>query len=188
MDRFWFLTTTFYGNWLPGDPRGFVSRVRDRRPGDPECSARQKHNVPGTEFDTGLTSLRDSAHQRLSGKPVRVSADQAEALLVQFRETAAIRGWSLIAVAIMANHVHILIGVDGDPDLTKVLGDFKAYGSRALTVRWGRPASGTWWTYAGSKRRLEDEASVFAAVSYIREQEYPLCVWVAPAFVNAEET
>src|SRR5437763_1061534 len=32
MDRYWLLSSTFYGNWLPGDPRGFVSRVRDRRP------------------------------------------------------------------------------------------------------------------------------------------------------------
>jgi REP element-mobilizing transposase RayT len=88
----------------------------------------------------------------------------------------------------MANHVHLVIGVPGDPDPTKVLGDFKAYGSRALTGRWGRPPSGTWWTYAGSKRRLKDEASVFAAVTYIREQEYPLCLRVDPAFVNAEGT
>jgi hypothetical protein len=25
MDRFWLLTWTMYGNWLLGDPRGFVS-------------------------------------------------------------------------------------------------------------------------------------------------------------------
>ena len=29
MDRHWFLTWTTYGSWLPGDPRGFVSQLRD---------------------------------------------------------------------------------------------------------------------------------------------------------------
>jgi hypothetical protein len=29
MDRFWLLTWTTYGTWLPGDERGFVSEVRD---------------------------------------------------------------------------------------------------------------------------------------------------------------
>src|SRR5947209_816005 len=27
MDRYWFLTWTTYGTWLPGDARGFVGRV-----------------------------------------------------------------------------------------------------------------------------------------------------------------
>ena len=27
MERYWLLTNTCYGNWLPGDARGFVGRV-----------------------------------------------------------------------------------------------------------------------------------------------------------------
>ena len=29
MDRYWLLTWTTYGTWLPGDARGFVSNVAD---------------------------------------------------------------------------------------------------------------------------------------------------------------
>jgi hypothetical protein len=42
MDRYWFLTSTTYGNWLPGDPRGFVSGVIDEREG------KVIHNQPMT--------------------------------------------------------------------------------------------------------------------------------------------
>jgi REP element-mobilizing transposase RayT len=76
----------------------------------------------------------------------------------------------------MANHVHLVVAVPGDPDPTKLLGDFKAYGSRALSARWGKPAGG-WWTYGGSKRKLPDGPAVGAAVGYVRRQPDPLAAW-----------
>jgi REP element-mobilizing transposase RayT len=120
------------------------------------------------------------AQKQLTGNPVRLNRDQAQVLLAQFQETAKYRGWQLLAVAIMFNHVHVVVGVPGDPDPTKLLGDFKSYGSRALTARWGKPASGTWWTYAGSKRKLPNEAAVLAAIEYVRNQHEPLVVWILP--------
>jgi REP element-mobilizing transposase RayT len=182
MDRFWLLTTTFYGNWLPGDPRGFVSRVRDRRPGDPMAPTRREHDIPGTPVDEHKAGLFHSAQETMRAAPIRIDREQAEALRAQFLETAAIRGWQLIASAIMANHLHLIVGVPGDPDPTKILGDFKSYGSRRLNARWGRPPSGTWWTYSGSKRKLSDQANVLAAIAYLRAQEYPLVLWVDPSF------
>src|SRR3954447_483034 len=64
MDRFWLLTSTFYGNWLPGDPRGFVSRVRDVRPDEVAPAARREHDAPGTPYDADLDGLhrRDGTH------------------------------------------------------------------------------------------------------------------------------
>jgi len=191
MDRYWLLTSTFYGNWLPGDSRGFVSRVREKRPeellpvnarGDEASplAGRRAHNTPGTEYDCDLPGLQRYARQHLKGDAVRLNRQQAEVLLKQFQETAAYRGWQLLAVAILQNHVHIVVGVPGDPDPTKLLGDFKAYGSRALSARWTPPASGTWWTYAGSKRKPPTEQAIVAAIEYVRRQQNPLLVWVAP--------
>ena len=45
MDRYWLLTSTTYGNWLPGDPRGFVSTIHD------DSRAKVIHNQPLTEYD-----------------------------------------------------------------------------------------------------------------------------------------
>ncbi len=182
MERYWLLTSTFYGNWLPGDLRGFVSRVRDQRAEDAPTSTRKEHDVLGTPYDADLPGLHHSAQESLRGAPIRIDAEQAQILLKQFHETAAYRGWQLLAIAIMNNHVHLVVVVNGDPDPTKMLGDFKAYGSRALSGRWGKPTSDTWWTYGGSKRKLPDEQAVHAAISYVRSQFEPLAVWLSPEF------
>jgi REP element-mobilizing transposase RayT len=171
MDRYWFLTWTTYGTWLPGDLRGFVSPVRD---GDgPEV----RHNIPGTPCDADMPGLVRSAREALKCPPIYLTADQAGVLLRQFQETARYRGWVLLAVAIMANHVHVVVGVPGDPDPADILRDFKGYGSRALNRRWGKPASGTWWTESGSRRRIRDEAGVPGTVQYVRDQPYQLSSW-----------
>ena len=174
MDRYWFLTSTTYGQWLPGDPRGCVTRVRDGG------TSRIEHDEFQTPFDANIPGLFKSAQSKLKCPPVRLVSEQAPVLLAQFQETAAYRGWLLVAVGIMANHIHIVTGVPGDPDPEKLLQSYKSYGSRALNKRWTKPASDTWWTESGSKRKLKDEASIDAAVEYIRNQEFPLLIWVNP--------
>src|SRR5581483_7649334 len=85
----------------------------------------------------------------------------------------------LVGVAIMVNHLHLLVGVLGDPSPERVEGDFKSYGSRALSRRFGKPVSGTWWTASGSKRKLPDEKALVCALDYIRRQYQPLLLWFA---------
>ena len=170
MNRYWLLTWTTYGTWLPGDDRGFVSNVREG-PG-PEV----KHNTPGTAYDTKQRGLAIAAQQQMTGPPIRLTAALAGPLAEQFRETARFRGWSLLAVAIMANHVHLVVAVPGDPDPEVLLRDFKSYGSRCLNRLAGKPQSGTWWTASGSRRKLPDNAAVRSAVVYVGNQDFPLYV------------
>jgi REP element-mobilizing transposase RayT len=182
MFRSWLLTSTFYGNWLPGDPRGFVSSVRDVRSDEREDPIRHEHDKPGTEYDRGFVGLHRAATEQLQQEPIRITLEQADVLLKQFQETAQFRVWSLLAAAIMSNHIHIVVTVPGDPDPEKILGDFKAYGSRALNRTWGKPASSAWWTFRGSKRKLPDERAVRAAVEYVRQQKGALALWIADEF------
>ena len=77
----------------------------------------------------------------------------------------------------MANHVHLVVGVLGDPDPAKLLHDFKSYGSRALHRHGHAPAGARWWTESGSRRKLPDQNAVRAAMRYVREQAHPLVVW-----------
>ena len=109
MDRYWLLSSTTYGNWLPGDSRGFVSNVRDG-PG-PEV----RHNAPGEVIDADMPGLECAAHAAVKCPPIRLTLEQARAVLNQFRETAAYRGWLLLAAAVMANHFHAVVGVEGRP-------------------------------------------------------------------------
>ena len=180
MDRHWFLTSTTYGTWLPGDARGSVTTVCDG-PGP-----RVRHNTPGTPVEEEMPALQASARQALKGPPIFLIQEQADALLAQFQETAACRQWLLVAVAIMANHIHIVVGVAGDPDPSVLLGGFKSYGSRALNRRWGKPASDSWWTESGSKRKLRDEQALLNAIAYVKQQAGALVIWVNPAFEQGE--
>ncbi|HEV3342201.1 MAG TPA: transposase [Pirellulales bacterium] len=128
---------------MPGDPRGFVSERRD------SYGAKLLHNAPGTPFDVDEPLLYGYAEFALKGPPIALTIEQARALLRQFQETADYHRWLLLAVAIMANHFHIVVGVEGDPEPGRILGSFKSYGSRRLTGGWGRPESETWWTEGG---------------------------------------
>ena len=178
MNRHWLLTNTCYGNWLPGAARGFVGRVWEHRPFDPEEAPRVAHDLPGTPYDEDMAGLEKASGQLMKGPPIHLETPHAEAALAQFRETAGFRGWAIQAIAIMFNHFHIVVGVSGDPKPSKILGDFKSWATRTLTERFGAPASKTWWTERGSKRKLATEEAIAAAIHYVLyDQPIRLVTW-----------
>ena len=178
MDRHWLLTNTCYGTWLPGKATGFVGHVWEHRDGESMADLRVMHNAPGTPCDEDVPGLEEAAQKRMKGPPIHLDVAGAEAALAQFRETASHRGWEIEAVAIMHNHFHIVVGVRGDPSPGKVLGDFKSWATRKLTKTFGAPASETWWTERGSRRKLKDEAARRAAIRYVLyDQPSPLLTW-----------
>jgi hypothetical protein len=78
----------------------------------------------------------------------------------------------------MFNHFHIVVGVPGDPDPGKILGDFKSWATRTLSKCFGAPPSKTWCTEHGSKRKLPDARAIAAAEHYVLyEQPNPLLTW-----------
>ena len=177
-NRHWLLTNTCYGTWLPGDARGFVGQVWEHRSGNAVEKARVRHNLPGTPYDEDLAGLQRESTALLRCPPIQLTQAQAEVLLDQFRETARHRGWQILAAAIMYNHFHLVVGVPGDPSPSKILGDFKSWGTRRLSARFREPPSKTWWTERGSKRKLPDEEAVRRAIHYLlHEQPNPLVIW-----------
>ncbi len=115
----------------------------------------------------------------MKGPPIFLDLEQAKVLFDQFHETANHRSWYLDSIAIMANHIHIVVTIDGDPEPETLLRDFKSYGSRSLTRLGAKPTSGTWWTTGGSKRKLPDENARQAANEYVKNQEFSLVIWTA---------
>ncbi|MBY0524792.1 MAG: transposase [Gemmataceae bacterium] len=178
MMRAWLLTNTTYGTWLPGDPRGSVTSVRDLRPDDEATPFRIEHDLPGEPWEDSLPGLYHSALGQMKGPRIYLDLLKAETLLAQFQETATFRGWTLRAVALMINHFHLVVQVPEDPDPRKILADFKAYGSRVLNRRYGKPKSETWWTENGSKRKLPNQCALDSAINYVLyKQPRPLVVW-----------
>jgi REP element-mobilizing transposase RayT len=171
----WLLSSTFYGQWLPGDSRGSVTNVRDRRPRDPDSPVRLEHARPGENYEAAIPGLHRAASEQLKGPPVVVDLPQAVQLLEQFQETAAHRGWTLRAVSVMFNHIHLV--VEAPPEVAKsdLLRDLKSYGARRLNRLFGRRASGTWWTDGGSCKPIRH---LPGAIFYVcHRQLNPLVVW-----------
>jgi len=175
MDRYWLITWTCFGNWLPGDPRGFVGNVRDLD------GVQVVHNMPGTPYDADMPPLEGWVRRHMTGLPVRLDQPEAEALIAQYLETARIRHWSLEAASVMYNHTHVLVGVPGDPDPQSILETLKSWATRAVKKHRPLPPNGTFWTAKGSKRKLSDEAALSDAVLYVaKKQPKPLAVFYAP--------
>jgi hypothetical protein len=176
--RAWLLTCTTYGTWLPGDPRGSVTSVRDQRPSDGPWVVRFEHDLPGEPYEGAITGLEQSARGLMNGPAIYFDLEKAEAVSAQFLETAGYRGWTVRALAVLYNHFHLVVEVLDDPGPEKVLADFKAYGSRTLNRKYGQPPSETWWTSRGSKRKLADENALGGAIYYVlHKQPNPLVVW-----------
>jgi REP element-mobilizing transposase RayT len=172
MDRYWLITWTCYGTWLPGNARGFVSYVEDDK------GNRVIHNIPGTPYDADIPKLEKHARSIMKGLPVSLDKRDAEALIAQYQETSRIRGWELQAASVMFNHTHVVVGVPEDPEPAAILEALKSWATRAVKKHRSLPASGTFWTAKGSKRKRPDERSVCDAVIYVvRKQPNPLAVW-----------
>ena len=175
MDRYWLITWTCYGNWLPGDERGFVGNIHDRD------GTQVVHNIPGTPYDADIPPLEAWVRQHMTGSPVSLERPEAVALITQYEETTRIRHWSLEAASVMFNHTHVVVGVPGDPDPQSILETLKSWTTRAMKKLRPLPPNGSFWTAKGSKRKLANETAVRDAVIYVvKKQPNPLAVAYAP--------
>jgi len=101
VDRYWFLTWRTYGTWLPGE-NGFVGYYY------PDGARRVIDNLPGMPATEQIPALERYARTAMKAEPVQLTVQQAHVVLAQLQESAAYRGWSLEAVAVMVNHIHIV--------------------------------------------------------------------------------
>lgn len=161
----WLITSTTYGTWLLGDARGSVSQTQRGSGGW------SIHNQPGTPYDSADAERQEIAHQAMLGDPVYLTAEQASIIAAQFQQTSQHRGWELLALAIMANHFHLVVSVPTAPPAENLLRDFKCYASRRLNEHFPRPAS-------GSCRALKNERAIENAFDYVViRQHRPHIVW-----------
>ena len=174
--RTWLLTSTTYGTWLPGDPRGFVGAVWESRSEDDADVNRHTHKHLGTEYDQQIPGLHKASRERMKGHPVYLSLDQAEAVLAQFRETAEYREYCLQVASVMNNHFHIVVEADANILTDAILRDFKSYSSRILNQRWPKETK-TWWTRSGSRRDVSKPDACERSMEYVWNQFGWLARW-----------
>ncbi len=166
--RTWLLTWTTYGQWLPGDERGYVSRTPKAGGSHPV------DNIPGTPYEADHRDVEESARERMKGKPVSLTSEQAACAYESLIDTAGRHAIMLITLSVMHNHVHLLC--QSDRDGAELLKLFKGSSSRQLGKRFNLKAAPRWWTKSGSRRFMKPGSDLSPAVRYVREQKGAICV------------
>ena len=143
-----FLTWTTYGSWLPGDGRGWTQKRGGKRRPDPV----RRRDALARQTETG----------------VRLGPAQRTLVEAVIQDHAARRGWTLHAVNVRTNHVHVVVTAPGyEP---KLVGEqFRAWGTRRL--RSLDPDRRNWWTEGGNAQLLFTEEDVAEAVRYVLEAQ-----------------
>ena len=157
------VTSTTYGNWLPGDTRGYV----------------EEHNEYNTPFDAPSTALVRYAKVIMKESVVLFDSEQAEIILKRWQESVGELNGRLMVVAIMRNHFHFVGVFSSEISKSKLLQFFKGRASRTLNQKYGKR---TWWTDSGSVRYSFDETAFRTRIEYVKKQNDPLALWVDPEF------
>ncbi len=160
----YFITFTTYGTWLHGDAPGSVD---------------QEHNQVGTPWLPADPELRTSASKHMTQEPYLLDAPRREVTRDAVVEECKFRGWSVLALHVRSNHVHLVVTASREPEF--VMRACKATASKRLNEAGFDHPDRKRWTSHGSTKYLWHEESVAAAVNYtLNCQGEPMAVYPSP--------
>ncbi len=157
------ITWTYYGTWLPGDDRGYVSNTLQLS-GD-YLPRQNRPNTPYTRSDP-LTSERSKELQKWP--TVYLNREQALLVAKSIVEGASQRRWYIAEAAIMAAHTHVVI-MNCPADGSSVRRVLKGVAQAKLSAANGVPRR--WFTQGGSDRYKNDARSIENAIQYVARHE-----------------
>ena len=150
------ITFSTYGTHLHGDPRGSVD---------------VRHNMPGTDLVTPDAARMTAEAAKLNFEPYTLGQTERRIVDRTIREVCSNKAWSILALNVRTNHVHLLVKAEADPGA--VMSATKAWSTRRLAeahcVAQGRMV----WTSGGSKRRLWNVRAVDNAWDYVVHGQGP---------------
>ena len=150
------VTFTCYGTHLHGDPRGSVSRWKNRWTEDPvpECPALLRLRSSGTKQSIYLL---DPVRRRLV----------KEGILDGCRR----RQWRVLALQVRVTHAHVVVRATGQP--RRIRDGLKAFASRGLNEAGLDRPSRVRWTRGGSVDHLFTRKAVDRAIDYVLNRQGP---------------
>ncbi|MEW6126132.1 MAG: transposase [Acidobacteriota bacterium] len=145
------ITFRCHGTWLHGDSRRSTDRF---------------HNRYQSPFISPNKQWEKYNKQILKGEPVTLDPSQRKSVEFAIRETCDLRKWSLLAINVRTNHIHLVASI-GELKPELALNALKANATRQMRQDgyWQRQCSP--WADKGSKRYLWTENSVERAIDYV---------------------
>jgi len=151
----YFITFHTYGTWLHGNTNGSVS------PG---------HNIPGTPTIAPDPHRVQRELGSLKHPPFLIDANSRRVIDQTIREVAAHRHWTIHALNIRTNHVHIVITAPSHTP-ERVLIDLKSWCTRRLTEHACTTPDTRIWSRHGSTRWLNSQRSFDRACEYVTQEQ-----------------
>lgn len=150
----YFITFRCYGTWLPGDARGWIDRPRQ---------------LLDSPLRSGHPGLHATAQAAMSESPFVLGSAHRAAVDASIRDVCAHRGWTLHALNVRTNHVHLVVSAKSTPE--QVMTALKAWSTRHLREG-GLVAEGFKpWSRHGSTRYLWRIDQIEAACSYVLDAQ-----------------
>jgi REP element-mobilizing transposase RayT len=144
----YFITWTCYGTWLPRDERGWWRKGGEWRPAN--------------------ELFREMAAAEMKETPFALSLDDRNLVEQTIAKHCEVRGWILHAVQARSNHVHVVVTAP-DYKAEIVRDQFKAWCTRKLKPT--HPGRERFWTEGGSRRSINHEDDLEAAIIYVNEAQ-----------------
>jgi REP element-mobilizing transposase RayT len=140
------VTWTTYGTWLEGEKKGYVKKG---------------------QILEGNETLREKSKRNQKDATVRLSKKQRSVVSEAILAGAARTGENVFAIAVLSNHVHIVVHYNGKP-IGRTVSRLKKtayYAMRECGFR------GRLWTRGYDRRYCFDEESLRARVDYVKRHK-----------------
>jgi REP element-mobilizing transposase RayT len=145
----YFITFTTYGTWLHGQCPGSVD---------------DEHNQVGTPFIEPNPRRRAANQRQMTQELYLLDAVRRKIVLDAIIEECRFRGWTLHALHIRSNHVHLVVTAQREPEF--VMRTCKANASKRLNQAGFEDNERKRWTAHGSTRYLWNEEAVAEKCHY----------------------
>jgi len=146
-----------------------VDLLRNLAHGDARGSVDADHNVRGEPFLPHDPSRRTARQTQLRAR--RVVLDLAGRKIVHEAIVAhcAHRDWTLHALSVRSNHVHVIVSCDVRPEVA--MAQLKAWSTRRLREGQALGSEDPAWTEKGSRKYLWNTESLRRAIEYVSEYQ-----------------
>ena len=163
--RWYHVTFSTYGTWLPGDSRGFRTRHhREHVEGDykspPRAGIYEKRHLKSAEL--------------LNTTPRKLNTQERKLILLALINHLTLKGAILAAAAVGAKHVHVILKFN-PPGIRRVVGDAKKH---AWHVLHNNGLSGRLWAKRSRAEPIRNREHQLNAVRYVlRHRKDGAAVW-----------
>jgi REP element-mobilizing transposase RayT len=158
-----------YGFWLPNEPRGSWSTyVASRAIFDAGGKATTVSGTRSYARDPHDHQKRVAAKEAMAAAPVKLNGKQARAAAIGIMSDATRAGYTLHALCVMPDHVHlVMLNPGGDAKL--VLRRLKSGATRRLNAEAPLQDVKTPWVAGGWFVSLESDQAIRRAIHYVEQ-------------------